>query len=175
MENIWDWHKSGKQSENIDLFIENLKVANKHEGLLFSHQSLRSGDINVSSVQLMSVLIENPKLIDKVLDAAIEMHRFCCRNCKRGKDVALDTEMLALPAMLDALSENGFKNSKSVYLMGKANMIIHNEKKNLRENQNPMMRTIYDRYKESFKPMLEANKKVGTSNTRGNPGVMREI
>ena len=151
MNRIWDWHQGGKSVENVDAFTAELRKANTQKGLLLAHQVLAQGDIGKSTAMLFAAVHTNPNLTQKVLAAALEMHKYCNMHYAHAKDEVFNAEKLEIPAMIDALEPQITRNVQDASLLGRAKILVSRTKNELQQDEMPTRRDLYDTYISAFK------------------------
>jgi len=149
MERLWNWHQDGKELNNIDEFIKELKKANAQKDMLLQNQMLKEGDVLKSANMLLAFAIGNPKSTDKVVNAAVEMNRYLNFYYKN----ALNSEKLAIPAMLEALEPNIQKNA-SEHSKATTKRLVDKAKEAIHQDQDKDRRDIYDGYLSGYKNVM---------------------
>ncbi len=157
MERLWEWHKDGKELNNIDGFIANLRKTNNQKGILFKHQMLRDGDITRSVAMLLAASKQNTQSTDKVATAALEMNKYLNLYYGQHSNEVLNVQRLAIPAMLDVLESNIQKNVPDSNIVEKAHLIVSKTKQVLNNDTAPLRRNIYDSYVSAYKAEIRGN------------------
>ena len=148
MERLWNWHQTGKRTDNIDSFIANLQKANSQNGILLKHQKLEVGDISSSVSTLLVMAAQSPSQTNKVVKAALEMNKYLNIHYANLSSEDFNAEKLTIPAMLDTLEPQIKQNVKDPSLITKVHFLVAKTKKDFDKDSPNNYNTCVSVYKD---------------------------